>query len=46
MDRRCRVHRGVDNSIQNLLRKPEDKRPLVRSRFNWKVNIKIGLKQH
>jgi hypothetical protein len=35
----------TEECMQVLVRKPEDKRPLERSRHRWEVTIKIGVKE-
>ena len=36
---------GKRNAYGPLVRKPEGKRPLVRPRHGWEVNVKMDLKE-
>jgi len=42
MGETCSKH-GIDKCIQNLVRKPERKGPLGRSRSRWEDNIRMYL---
>ena len=44
MGRTCSTYGTIQKSIQNLVGKPEGKKPLGMSRWRWEDNIKIDLK--
>jgi hypothetical protein len=41
----CSTYREMRNAYIILVGKPEGKRPLVRSRHKWEVNIKMDIKE-
>jgi hypothetical protein len=46
MDRSCRVYGGEMRNVYNILiGKPEEKRPLGRSRHRWEDNIRMDLRE-
>ena len=45
MDRACRTYGERRNSYRLLVGKPEGKRPLGRSRRNWKEIVKMDLQE-
>jgi hypothetical protein len=45
MEVACRKHGRDDSVINNLIGKPEGKRPLGRPRRRWKDNIRMDLRE-